>query len=290
MKTRETLTTSLPQDYILPEKAIKQIEKALDSGRKVRFTLLSCPDYSSTGDAYTFEGGLGNGVPLLTKLHTEGVIKLVDGLSDEKRSLIELEVLIADIESENPHLVELYTGGDFDEYKIRCDRSMLRIKDYLRTHGSGFSERISSSFLRLQDDMTSPSDFLGIRNAYYELVASRFANDHSLNFQIQSNVRNKQQSGYYRHEYGGRVTPDEMFAQEFFTIAEYLALGLILGKRALREAFMSVVVVHAGANVHLFNKVKDFEPEKFSYPSNIPKLAIMQRTKPVVSGYNSDDE
>lgn len=283
MKTRELLHASVPPDYGFSQKGIKQISSALDRKQKVRFTLLSCPDYSSDDEVYTFKG-LGDGVPLLTKLHVDAVLKLLEGLSPDECNNVEIEVLIADIEAENAHLVELYADGDYSAYKARCDASVKAVESYLSKRCSRIGEVTSSSFLRLRDDSVEPADFLGIRNVYYELVAERFAMDHTFNFQIQSNVRSKQQSGYYQQEYGGRITPDEMFNQEFFTMAEYLTLGMLLGKRAVQQAITTVIVVHAGSNTHLFNKVRQFNPLRFGISMNDPKIPIIERLKPIVSG------
>lgn len=286
MKTKELLSASVPKDYNLPQRGTNQVASALDHGDKVRFTLMSCPDYSSDGEVYTFKN-LGEGVPLLTKLHTEAVMELLAKLDPAKLNSVEIEVLMADIEAENPHLVELYSGGDYDGYKAKCDASVESVKKYLAERCQTVGQVTSSSFLRLHDEST---DFLKIRNTYYELVADRFANDRVFNFYLQANVRSKQGSGYYQKEYGGQITPDDMFVQEFFTVAEYLALGMILGKRAVQQAVTTVIVVHAGSNTYYFNKAREFEPGRFGFAMNNPKLPIMERLKPVVSRYNGDDE
>lgn len=273
---KELLNTS--DNYQMPSKSIKQVERALHNGGKLRFTVLSCPDYDSSGDQYVF-GNLNSGVPLLTKLHVGGVLELIRSIDP---SQVMIEVLIADIESENPHLVGLYTDGDHEEYKRRCQLSELAIASYL-DQVSPDTTNSSSSFMKLRDPVDPDRTFLDIRERYFEVLQHCFAGDRALTDIVSRNVRQKQNCGYFDQEYGGKLDPSEMFSQELVTMAEYLALSCILGKRALLEEVITVVVIHSGNNVFLLNKAKQYSPGEFGVPPMQPKLPILTRTKSVVA-------
>ncbi len=172
------------EGYTLAPKAKRLIERTLASGSTVNIVALSCPDYASSGDVYTFEGTLGEGVPLLTKLHCDAIEQSIEHIDPGQ---INIELLIADIESENTSLVNLYTGGDYDEYKRRCDVSMLMVHGYLNDR---FPEikTVSSSFMRLCD---TDGTFLDYRNKYFGILMQRFNIDHGFRLQVENNVRNK---------------------------------------------------------------------------------------------------
>lgn len=267
---------NIPEGYSLANKAKNLIDRTVKSGGLVNIVGLSCPDYASSDDVYTFEGKLGEGVPLLTKLHCHAIEQAIKGVDPD---CLTIEILIADIESENAHLVNLYTDGDHDEYKRRCDSSMQKVEGFLRDKFPEV-ETTSSSFMRLTDE---GGTFVDYRNKYFELLMTRFNCDRSFNLQVANSVRAKQSSGYFAQEYGGRISPDGMFQQELLTMSEYLALGCIIGRRATSGAGVQLIVSHATSNAHLFNKMSEYSPEKFGYDINSQRIPLMLREIPVVA-------
>lgn len=266
----------IPDGYSLPEKARKLVNRTIAKGHVLNIVALSCPDYASSDDVYTFEGQLGEGVPLLTKLHCNAIEQAIDGIEPDN---IHIEILVADIESENTHLVDLYTNGDHDEYKRRCDVSMQKVGDYLQGKFPEI-ETIASSFMRLEDE---GGTFVDYRNKYFDLLMTRFNCDRSFSLQVANSVRAKQRSGYFTQEYGGRIEPDGMFQQELLTMAEYLTLGCLIGRRVTLGAGVQLLISHATSNAHLFNKMSEYSPEKFGYDINSQRIPLMLREIPVVA-------
>lgn len=267
---------SIPEGYSLADKAKKLIDRTIAKSDVVNIVGLSCPDYASSDDVYIFEGQLGDGVPLLTKLHCDAIEQAIEGIDPES---LRIEMLIADIESENTHLVNLYTDGDYDEYKRRCDNSMQKVGDYLQGKFPEI-ETIASSFMRLEDEGGS---FVDYRNKYFDLLMTRFNCDRSFSLQVENSVRAKIRSGYFKQEYGGRIEPDGMFQQELLTMAEYLTLGCLIGRRATSGAGVQLIVSHATSNAHLFNKMSEYSPENFGYSVNSQRIPLMLREIPVVA-------
>lgn len=266
---------NVPEGHTVPPKARSLINRTIAHGERVNVVVLTCPDYASAGDVYIFSDGLGEGVPLLTKLHSDAIEAT---FQDVDPAQLTIEVLVADIESENMALVNLYTGGDYEEYKRRCDSSMLAIEAYLQTRFPD-SETIASSFMRLSDEGGS---FVDYRDRYLEMLMEQFATDYSFSNQVLNNVRNKQKSGYYQEEYGGQIDADAMVQQELITMAGYLTLGCILGKRASNGAGVQLLVSHASGNAHIFHKPYSYEPSRFGYDVNSQRLPTMLRDIPVV--------
>lgn len=266
----------VPDGYSLAEKASNLLNRTIAKGDAVNLVALSCPDYASSDGVYTFEGDLGEGVPLLTRLHCDAIKQAIADIDPSK---ILIEFLIADIESENTHLVNLYTAGDHDEYKKRCDASMQETETYLQDR---FPEirTTASSFMRLEGEGGSFTDY---RNKYFDLLMNRFNCDRSFSLQVENSVRAKIRNGYFDQEYGGRIEPDGMFQQELLTMAEYLTLGCLIGKRIISGAGVQLIVSHATSNAHLFNKMREYSPEEFGYNTNSQRIPVMLREIPVVA-------
>lgn len=267
------------EGYDIPEKTSRAIDRAHESGKTVVYIVLSCPDYLSKDGKYIF-GELREGVPLLTSLHTEALRQVLE-------SEDQFDVLVADVESHNRFLVDIYTNGDSDEYQRRCDSSIVAVGEYLGRQIPGIATH-ASSFLTYFEDEDLPTTngvFIDTREAFYEKLLRKFGSDRRFENQVLNKVRTKQGSGYYRKEYGGRIDIEEQILQELTTMAEYLALGYLVAKKGHDEGFQPVIVSHATENAFMFNKVgvnSGFRPKEIGNTIDYPRTPVILRTDPII--------
>lgn len=293
--------------YDIPERTTRAIDRAHEAGKPVVYIVLSCPDYLSENGKYVF-GELNEGVPLLARLHTEA---LRESIESENSSNSCFNVLIADVESHNRFLVDLYTGGDYLEYQRRCDASKEAVGEYLKTQFSkanAFSSSFLSyfevtanptkfghpmglrgeDFLRFFEDQADQScngQFIDTREAFYELLLKKFGYDKKFENKVLNRVRTKQGSGYYKKEYGGKISIEEQILQEMTTMAEYLTLGYLIAKKSYEEGVQPIIVSHATENTFMFNKVgvhSGFRPEDLNDAIDYPRTPLILRTEPII--------
>lgn len=281
-------TLELPY-YEFSNKSRNAAGRSGASGKTLGIFILSCPDYDSNGLEYTF-GQLNEGVPLLAKLHLSAIEPLLQ-LCEAEGIKTSLEVLIADIEAVNPTLVQAYTAGDESLYQKKCDSSVKATEEYMVRASCTFrSVDISaSSFLRRFEpsQITShdpeQNSFLRIRQHYKEHLKGLLETDHSLAHKVHNNVRNKSNSNYYQTEYAGLMSKKEMrLDQELTSMAEYLALGQLIGSLATSD-YQPILVTHSTANVHLFNATNKVNQAVSCESSEIPTIPLAVYTRSVIA-------
>jgi len=265
-------------DYELALRQRRMLGRASLEGIPIDIFVLSCPDYSSDRDKYTFSGGLGEGVPLLTKHHLIAIEPLIE-LCEKTDTKARVTVLVADIEAYNQALCDQYTGGSRDEYLKICRGSMKAIDDKFahiyQSQGIDFCVSGFVDFFALDNE---PEKFLTTRALYKEILYRAYSRPGTLRDKITNNIRSKVNGRYYASEYREDVLPDNdlLVDREITTMSEYLALGHLIDETSVQP----IIVVHKGTNDHLFN-----ERNQLLIPGDIntskPAIPLLIRQKAV---------
>lgn len=256
--------------------------RAAATGKQLVGYVLTCPDFSANDEIYTFESGLGEGVPFLAQQHLEAVSPLLD-IRQTYPIEIGLVVLVADIESTNQALVDAYTDGDNAEFERRCHASVRALDAAYRP---ALEERNiefhTSSFLLFFEENENDT-FLTRRSQYREQLARQFEIDRSFHNRVVTQVGNKLRNGEFELEYRGRHAhpPDSgirpYIDRELTTMAEFVTLGALIRVHAAQEDAQPFIVVHNEMSHGLLNNMRPYAPEH----ANSPAIPLLKRRKAV---------
>lgn len=265
-------------NYELAMRQRRMLGRASLEDMPIEVYVLSCPDYTSIDDKYTFSGGVRGGVPLLTDLHLEGIEPLVD-LCAKTKTKLAVKVLVADVEAYNQALCNKYTNGDRNQFLARCAESVESIKaEYGKEYQSRGIDFTASTFLDYFSTSTDPEVFLATRALYKEVLFASFITSGPLHNKVTNNIRSKKNGNYYKTEYGEVKLPDDivLIEREITTMSEYLTLGSLIAN----ETEQSLIVVHGGVNDHLFNARNEYLLPGETDTSK-PPIPLLIRQKPV---------
>jgi hypothetical protein len=244
--------------------------------------VLTCPDFSANDEIYTFEHGLGEGVPFLAQQHLEALTPLL-GIKQAYPVEIGLVVLVADIESTNQALVNAYTDGDNVEFLRRCRASAEALDESYRPTFEERSVKLQVSSFLMFFENDEGETFLTRRAQYRAQLAQQFEADRSFHNRVVTQVGSKLKNGEFELEYrgrhahppGGGIRP--YVDRELTTMAEFVTLGALIREHAALEGTQPFIVVHSEMSHGLLNDMRPYAPEH----ANTPAIPLLKRSKGV---------
>ena len=224
-------------------------------GKPVRFFVGSCPDYSNNGEIYTHED-LGDGVPLLTRVHLQSDAGLLIAL-EELKVPYEYVIMVADVEAIDEVFCNRFTNGNEAEFLNRCKRSEQKTKDLLNKMGLGSKLRSSSFFGEF-----GRGRFMELQADYEKVLAVRLESDNSFRMRVLGDLIAR--SEMYRKMYPdnlfsgmtGNERTDFLIKRTLRTMAQYLALGRQIGEK--QDECFPMIIVHQTRNKGVFNERNKF--------------------------------
>lgn len=223
--------------------------------KPVRFYVGSCPDYSHNGEIYTHEG-LGDGVPFLTQIHLQ-TDSYILGVLEENKIPYQFVVMIADVEAEDEIFCQRFTNGDKQEFMKRCHKSQERTTQLFKDLRLDRKLKSSSFFEEFGRER-----FMYFQEAYQKVLTQRISIDGSFNMRVTGDLIARREM--YRHMYPGISDQDFLIQRTLRTMAQYLALGRLIGEKT-NECF-PMIIVHPTRNKGVFN-----ERNRFLLPGDEPR-------------------
>lgn len=234
----------------------------------------SCPDYSHRDGLYTHET-LGNGIPLLSQIHLETDVKLLNILKKHKVPF-KYTIMIADVEAMDEIFCERFTGGIRAEFLSRCLESKMNTSELLERIAAendiDKSQVNSSSFF----DEFGKEEFANAQEFYEGVLHFRYTGtDSSFRSRVASDILARM--NMYEKMYKpfmkdlARDEKNSFFVTRTIrTMAQYLTLGKLITEKSKYPT----IINHPTRNIGLFN-----DRNKFLYPGDIES---QQKSIPVI--------
>jgi hypothetical protein len=218
---------------------------------------------------------VGEGIPLLTRVHLENDTRILNILS-ENNIPYEYVLMVADVEAEDKIFCDRFTNGDKNEFLRRCSSSVNATKSHIENNYLSANIRSSSFYEEFGRER-----FLTYQINYQNLLSERYQDDSSFSMRVGGDVLARMDM--YRKMYRGilgdmesKVRTDFLVGRTIRTMAQYLTLGRLIGEGAKYP----VVLCHPTRNLGLFNDRNKFLlPEDGVHPQ--PTIPVFEMKKGV---------
>ncbi|QQS39194.1 hypothetical protein IPM62_01095 [Candidatus Woesebacteria bacterium] len=212
----------------------------------------SCPDYSHDGGKYTHEG-IGEGVPLLTKMHLTYEVSMLEALRDHDIPFT-YTIMVADVEAEDTVFCERFTNGNQDEFVKRCHQSVEETKSLLQLDAalSNVSRNINASSFFQE---FGKERFLEYQGKYMDVLTNLYGSEPDFIAKVDDDViaRRKLYGKMYGHllkDMDSDQKAEFLAVRTMRTMAQYLTLGRLIGE----EAKYPVIINHPTRNISMYNQ------------------------------------
>jgi len=216
----------------------------------------SCPDFSHKDGLYTHEG-VGDGLPLLSKVHVDLDVPLAEHLT-ENGVKCRYILMLADVEAMDEVFCQRFTDGNQLEFLARCRRSMEATSGYLKQAGSKIEARASSFF-----DEFGQERFMDRQREYEETLAVKYGQDASFRMRVTGDTSKRIKM--YDHMYPRGLVVDSgdrvLFLERrtIRTMAQYRVLADLIGEKSRH----SVIINHPTVNTGVYNEHRlALDPQK----------------------------
>jgi hypothetical protein len=268
----------LPPANQREQKRLQRILSEVSTENPLVIYVGSCPDYTHHNGLYTHEG-LGEDVPLLTTLHLQRDMGLLDVL-DRHHLPYEYIIMVADVEAEDEIFVSRFSGGDQEEFRRRCHRSVAATQEiidrFIQPHHQG-KIRSSSFFTEFGDET-----FMYYQEAYRQKLEQQYLSDSSFQMRVvdETMKRSPMYRKMYPHDVGGITAERDrvhfLHGRTMRTMAQYLTLGRLISESTPH----GVIINHPTLNIPMFNSGNKYTLAKSeSYVQ--PAIPIFQLDKKV---------
>lgn len=220
---------------------------SLIKGREIYIYAGSCPDYSHKNGLYTHEG-IGDGLPLLSKLHVDLDVRLVESLLEQGVACRYL-LMLADVEVMDDYFCQKFTGGDRGEFLARCSSSVRVTGEYLREATKANPNFFASSFF----EIFGQERFMQMQDLYEQMLLEKSVSD--LKFYQRVEKDTKQRTNLYAQMYP-KVSYQTEEGKEFLmgrtrrTMAQYRALADLI----LAAGHPAMIINHPTVNISTYNE------------------------------------